>query len=301
MKFSVANKINVEITGNLSRDCEGFLKKIYAFFESPLQAPEFDLTVVLTDQVPEIEKVVSLGKDGYYDKNTLVLKSGHFFTRRNSSTLEIGIPTRVKRGRIPFKRKTPGRHVSDEIIEPVLSLILHKLDCTFLHASALYEEGSVKVLMGWRGTGKTNAILKDFGSREVWSDDLTILDSSGRVYPYLRPIRLYAYNLELLDREYVKKHHLKIRSVFTPPWRPVHYLPLLDKTGKGSAPMKELIYLNDRNSKSLPEDAERIMLFEQSFFMHYRIMLAQSGIFRSRDKTREVVEKALRSSHENKQ
>lgn len=295
MKFSVANRINVSIGGALSRDCQSFLDKIYAHFESPLSAPEFSLNVQVTDQIPDIEKVISLGKDGYYDEKTLVLSSGHFFTSNDSNILEVGVPTRVKRGRIPFKRKTPGRHLSDEIIEPLLSLILHKFSCTFLHASALYEEGSVTVLMGWRGTGKTNAILKDFESRDVWSDDLTILDSKGMVYPYLRPIRLYSYNLELLDPEYVKKHRLKFKSLLTPPWRPVHYLPLQDKTGTGSAPLKVLIYLNDKKSDSLPKDSERIMRFEQSFFTHNRIMLAQSGIFRSNDRTREVVEKALNS------
>jgi hypothetical protein len=297
MKFSVANRINVSIEGSLSRDCQSFLAKIYSHFDAPLSTPDFSLIVKITDDIPDIEKVIVLGKDGYYNAKTLVLNSGHFFTRRNARTLEVGIPKRVKRGRVPFKRETPGRHVSDEIIEPLLTLVLHKLNCTFLHASALYDKGSVTVLMGWRGTGKTNAILKDFGSKEVWSDDLTILDSNGMVYPYLRPIRLYAYNLELLDQEYVKRHHLKLKSLLTPPWRPVHYLPLLDKAGAGSAPLKELIYLNDKKSKSLPRDAERIMRFEQSFFMHYRIMLAQSGIFRSIDKTRIVVEQALNSLH----
>jgi hypothetical protein len=296
MEFSVADRVNVEITGSLSDKCIAFLDKIYGQFSPPVNSPQFSISVGVTDQVPIIEKEISLGKDGYYDKNTLVLSSGHFFIRRDGNTLEVGIPSRVKRGRIPFKRRTPGRHISDEIIEPLLNLILQKIGCTFLHASAVFEKGAVTVLMGWRGTGKTNAILREFESKEIWSDDLAILDSEGYVYPYLRPIRLYSYNLELLNPEYLKEHRLKFRRYLTPPWRPVHYLPLLDKSSKGRAPLKELIFLNNPDSGSLAEDAERIMLFEQSFFQEYKLMLDQSGVFKSKTRTRDVVENALKST-----
>lgn len=89
---------------------------------------------------------------------------------------------------------------------------------TFLHASSLIEAEKATILMGWRGTGKTNAILENIDSKTIWSDDLSILDEEGFIFPYKKPIRLYSYNIPLLKNEYIKKNNLRIRNLFTPKW-----------------------------------------------------------------------------------
>lgn len=175
------------------------------------------------------------------------------------------MPLNVKRGRIPFKRKTSGRHITDEIIEPFLQLSLLASNATFVHASSIYENEKVKVLMGWRGTGKTNAILEDFENKEIWSDDLAIIDSKGFVYPYLRPIRIYSYNLPLLNNDYVIENKLKYKKYFTPPWRPIHYLPL-NKTKITKGALGDFLYLNKVKNRSLATKAQDVMEFEQIFF-----------------------------------
>jgi hypothetical protein len=292
-EFSIAERINVEISGELSNDCISFLKKIYENFDEKCETPKFILKVVVTDEIPKIKKKYSLGKDGYFDEKTLILSSGHFFIRSQDNILKVGIPTKVKRGRIPFKRVTPGRHITDEIIEPLLQIILQRYDATFVHASSIYENGKVSVIMGWRGTGKTNAILKDFEKKEIWSDDLSIIDSEGFVYPYLRPIRLYSYNLPLIDKSYLKTHKLNLKKYITPPWKPVHYLSLQTKSETKKAPMGEMIFLNDKKTRTLAQDSENIMEFEQIFFKNYQIMLNQSRIFKSRPNVKKIIDEAL--------
>ncbi|MCB0462028.1 MAG: hypothetical protein R2816_01335 [Flavobacteriaceae bacterium] len=287
--FSLAQRINIEISGQATKDCVKFLNNIYENFEKKLDNPDYTLKVIVTDKIPKINKVVSLGKDAYYNENTLILNSGHFFIRENDKTLTVGIPFRVKRGRIPFKRNTSGRHITDEIVEPLTNLILLNCDAAFVHASSIYSNGKADILMGWRGTGKTNAILKDFESKDIWSDDLAIIDSNGFVYPYLRPIRLYAYNLALLNKKYIKDHKLNFKSKITPPWRPVHYLPLKKKASVKKAELRSITYLNNPDTKNIAEDAEDIMIFEQSFFEHYKIMLQHSGIFSVKKSVKEIL------------
>jgi len=291
-QFSLAQRINVNIYGSVTKDCLNFIKLIYQNFDKTLESPEATLNIEITDVLPEIENKFQLGKDGYSDDKTLVLSSGHSITREESG-FTIKVPSKVKRGRIPFKRLTPGRHITDEIIEPFLQLLLLDTNATFVHASSVYENEEVDVLMGWRGTGKTNAILKDFGSKEIWSDDLAIIDTDGFVYPYLRPIRLYSYNLPLIDKGYLKNHNLNFKKHITPPWRPVHYLPLKNKNNIKRAKLKKIYYLNNPNSSSLGKDAEEIMHFEQLFFENYRIMLKHLGVFKNKRTVSDIINKAL--------
>ncbi|SMG43632.1 hypothetical protein [Arenibacter troitsensis] len=295
-EFSVAQRINVSVYGTVNSSCESFLKMIYHNFDNTIEAPKYHLKINVSDVIPKIKKTVELGKDAFYDENTLVLKSGHYFIRDSEKSLTVGIPTKVKRGRIPFKRTTPGRHITDEIIEPLLQLLLLNCNATFVHASSIYKDGKVDVLMGWRGTGKTNAILKDMSKNNIWSDDLAIIDNHGYVYPYLRPIRIYSYNIPLLDPEYISKHKLKFKRRITPPWQPVHYLPLSTETGVKSAPLNEFIYLNDRTSKKLAKDAKNIMLFEQIYFKDYQIMLEQAGVFKVKNKVGYIINEALKNA-----
>ena len=128
---------------------------------------------------------------------------------------------------------------------------------------------------------------------------MSIIDSEGFVYPYLRPIRVYSYNIPLLDPDYVKKHKLKRKANLTPPWRPVHYLPLENKTKENKSTLKELIYLNNESTQTLEKDALEIMEFEQIFFKNFEIMLKHSGVFSARSKVDDILKEALKTKQQN--
>ncbi|EDP69546.1 hypothetical protein FBALC1_00290 [Flavobacteriales bacterium ALC-1] len=290
-QFSLANRVNVNISGLLSKSCFNFITLIYKNFDKPLKEPKSVLNVVITNKTPKIENTTSLGKDCIANDKTIVFNTGHFITKTDKG-YNLGVPTKVKRGRIPFKRITSGRHITDELIEPFIQILLLESNATFVHASSIFYNDKVDVLMGWRGTGKTNAILKELNTKEIWSDDLSIIDADGFVYPYLRPIRLYSYNLPLIDKSYRSKHRLDVKKYITPPWRPVHYLPLKNKNTLNKAKLNKLYYLNRPNGLNLPKDAEEIMDFEQLFFDHYKIIMKHLGILKKSNS----IENILRSA-----
>jgi hypothetical protein len=292
--FSVASKINVKILGGFKKKSAEFISAIFADFDGPLDKPNFTINIKLTDNIPKLKEKVSLGKDGVYGENFLVLKTGHYFVRFEKS-IEIGVPTKVKRGRVPFKRSTPGRHITDEVLEPILANILLENGCTFLHAATYIESNKAQVLMGWRGTGKTKSILQEFEKKRIWADDLSILDEAGFVYPYNRPIRIYSYNIPSLSDEYVKNNFLNIKRFFTPPWRPVHYLPInnIDKNSK--VKLGNLTFLNDIHINNLEEISDQIMAFEHVFFEEIKIMLQVAKIFDNQTTTKKIVAKALKN------
>ena len=294
MFFSIAGKVNVSIFGSINQDAADFLGLIYRNFDSKLKDPMFEIVVEITDVIPIIEKKIEFGRDAYCSENTLILKSGHFFIR-TGNVIHIGIPTSVKRGRVPFKRSTVGRHISDEVLEPIIGLALLECGAAFLHASSYVESGKATVLMGWRGTGKTNAILRNIESRLVLSDDLSIIDGDGYVYAYNRPIRIYSYNIKLLKNEYIDKHKLNIRRWITPKWRPVHYLEIKPLLSTKKFKLKKLHYLNAPDSESLDLQAELIMDFEQIFFSGSKILLYKAGLFSKEHSIRNVLSRALRN------
>ncbi|WP_299121229.1 hypothetical protein [uncultured Winogradskyella sp.] len=295
-QFSLANRVNVNIKGLLSKSCLNFIKLIYENFDKPLEDPKSVLNVTITDSIPNIENVTSLGKDCVANDKTVVFNTGHFIVRTEKG-FDIGVPTKVKRGRIPFKRITPGRHITDELIEPFMQILLLESNATFVHASSVLDNGKVDVIMGWRGTGKTNAILKELNTKEIWSDDLSVVDTEGFVYPYLRPIRLYSYNLPLIDKNYRAKHNLDIKKFITPPWQPVHYLPLKNKNTINKAKLNKLYYLNRPNGFNLPKDAEEIMNFEQLFFDHYKIIMKHLGILEEGNSIESVLNSAMNQTN----
>ena len=104
-EFSVAQRVNILISGSCTQKCSDFISLIYENFDEKVKDPTFTLKIIVSDEIPQINKEKSLGKDGYFNNNTLILKTGHFFVRESEKTLIVGVPLKVKRGRIPLKEK----------------------------------------------------------------------------------------------------------------------------------------------------------------------------------------------------
>lgn len=83
------------------------------------------------------------------------------------------------------------------IVLPLLKLFLNRHGLTFIHSSAVELDDQRIALGGWGGTGKTNTLLRLIESGAIYlSDDLTVVDENGGLYPFPRSVNVYHYNLE---------------------------------------------------------------------------------------------------------
>lgn len=280
IELSIANSINITImTESLSRSSVKFLETIYSNFPDKISDSKLNLVIRVSDQIPPKENLIPLGEDAKYCNGYIELAQGHVF-QRTGDTIEVTIPQKVKRGRVPFKRQTPGRHITDEIIEPIAVHCLKGFGITAYHASSrVKEDGVAEVNVAWKSTGKTEAILPYIFKNTVLSDDLCLIDEeNGKLYSYPRPLRLYSYNIDSLKVDKTKKLKLRIQSWFTPFWRPVAYIPIAPPFY--STTKYEKIYLNEilshrttSETKDTSKALELITDFEFAFFRETETML----------------------------
>jgi hypothetical protein len=228
IEFSVANSINVIIDLNsMNRGCVSFLKLIYKDFLPPVVGAKKTIRLSMGEKSFGDEGLIKLGGDAFYSDGFLGLKAGHQF-KKVENFIDVIVPARVKRGRVPFIRPTPGRHISDEILEPLMVSLLQELGIRCYHASSIVGESGVATInIAWRSTGKTDAILPYVFSGRVLSDDLSFVDDeAGVLYAYPRPLRLYSYNIHRLDVSRAERFRLRLKSKLTPAWQPVEYIAL---------------------------------------------------------------------------
>jgi hypothetical protein len=261
---SVADRLNILLeTDTMTRKCASFLDTIYRDFAPPVAQPLVTLRLRVKDLPEPAGDVRRLGQDGWYREGFLQLASGHRFERLGDEVI-VDVPSQVKRGRVPFKRAAPGRHISDELVEPIMVYLLEPFGIRFLHSSAILAEddNQATVRVAWRGTGKTNAILPFLGTGRLMSDDLTPYDSvAGIVHAYPRPLRLYSYNIERLPWSDSEKAKLRRKSYRTPPWQPVAYLPIQPRVM--TTDRCEFIFLNADDERRMdPRDPQTVHLFD---------------------------------------
>ena len=295
-EFVIADKVKVKISSEEKViKCFDFIAKIYDQFEKEGENISYLLNVVITDKLPSYAEVkYKLGKDGFSTENQLFLSSGHCFEIGNSN-ITVYIPTRVKRGRIPFKRGVVGRHVTDEIIEPMLRLIFLKLGMTYVHASTIIENQRAELVMGWRGSGKTEKVLSEIQKgKEIWSDDLAIIDDRGFVYPNLRPIRLYYYNsYKKIKSTFLSSLFYLLKAKVTPKWQPVEYVKLKNHRKEKKIKLHSLTYLNKPVSEDIAQDVEDVINFEFNYFKHIEIMLSHCGFINFNTSPAEILRSAF--------
>lgn len=105
------------------------------------------------------------------------------------------------------------------VVLPLLKLLLNRHGLTFIHSSAVDMDDKRYALTGWGGTGKTNTLLRLIESGAVYlSDDLTVVDENGRLFPFPRSINVYHYNLEgvpSLARKMTRRQRARARIAST--------------------------------------------------------------------------------------
>ena len=292
--FSIANKINVYIENNFSnKKFNDFIENAFLNFDDIVEEPLYNIKLYVKKNNIFSNYQFELGNDMKKVKNGIVFPTGHEYYFNNKD-YKIIIPLKVKRGRIPWRRTTPGRHVVDEVLEPFLQLVLNSFRYTFLHASCILEDKGANISMGWRHSGKTEKLLPFINDYEIWSDDFIILSDEGKVYPYPRPIRLYSYNLPLLPINKKQLWSLKLKSFFTPPWQPVKYWNF-KKPSKIHANINKIELLNNLEG-DIAEMSQLIMNFEHNFYSKEKIFLKKyllKNIFTVKQIVRSAISKKI--------
>jgi hypothetical protein len=89
-----------------------------------------------------------------------------------------------------------GVYLQAQVLEPIMYLKLLDSDLLLMHAAGVERDGHAHVYAASGGTGKTtfSIALLDAGFK-LLGDDLLIVDvRRNLVYPYPRPLHLFAYN-----------------------------------------------------------------------------------------------------------
>lgn len=108
-----------------------------------------------------------------------------------------------------------GAFVQGQLLEPVIYLKLLERNVLFMHAAGVARDGRAFVFPAHGGTGKTTLALALVNHGfELLGDDLLMVETnSGIVYPYARPLHLFAYNLKSLPVPFALKSIIRFKDV----------------------------------------------------------------------------------------
>ncbi len=135
--------------------------------------------VQLNDTVPEIRYQESVGRGGFGIQVTI------------GDTTEIEVSSVV--GHSPHVLYT-------NVVEPIVRWKLVEKGHALVHAACFTTGDSAHLITARTDTGKTTTMLKvlDHSECEFVSDDLCLIDSSGRVRPYPKPLTISNHTVHAL-------------------------------------------------------------------------------------------------------
>lgn len=88
------------------------------------------------------------------------------------------------------------------VVEPILRWHLVKSGHALVHAACVVDDGRAYLITARTDTGKTTTMLKILDEMDVsfLSDDLVIIDATGKVLAYPKPLTISAHTLRALKR-----------------------------------------------------------------------------------------------------
>lgn len=111
------------------------------------------------------------------------------------------------------------------LLMPMIDIMLIFSDSTLVHAAAVKIGNRTVLLAAKGGTGKTITaiqLVKEFGAKYI-GDDFVIVDKSGKVYSFPKPMVFYSYHKTYLNQ--IKGNNI---SSINKLLLPQSWLPLLD-------------------------------------------------------------------------
>ncbi|HHT9144144.1 MAG: hypothetical protein Q7J76_03260 [Candidatus Brocadiaceae bacterium] len=210
MKCIVAN-ITIELSGsgevynNISKELSGF----------PETKEDSEVCFTINTKKLEVPPDVTVASDIFYNARYFALKStplkfeikGRIFEKE---PLEVNVYPAIPRKRSFRTRErfrdwnfftieeTLAKNFVYNIFDFVMELKLLVNSSSFIHASSLEKDGKAILFVAAGGIGKTS-IMMQMLKKEGWkylADDLSIIDSNGRVYFNPKYIQIYPYNIK---------------------------------------------------------------------------------------------------------
>lgn len=210
MKFIVTN-IPIELSGsgevynNISKELSGF----------PETKEDAEVCFTINTKKLEVPPDVTVASDIFYNARYFALKStplkfeikGRIFEKE---PLEVNVYPAIPRKRTFRTRErfrdwnfftieeTLAKNFVYNIFDFVMELKLLVNSSSFIHASSLEKDGKAILFVAAGGIGKTS-IMMQMLKKEGWkylADDLSIIDSNGRVYFNPKYIQIYPYNIK---------------------------------------------------------------------------------------------------------
>lgn len=155
---------------------------------------------------PRASKAVVVQRDA-------VLWREHLGALGANFRIVFGEPVRVQVG--PLLALSP-HVVYTNLVEPVVRFLLVLGGRMLLHAAAVQLEGRTVMLSARTDTGKTSTILNLLAAQGgvFYSDDMVLLDPSGAITRYPKPLTISAHTVRAMPR-----HRLGLHSRLTLPLR----------------------------------------------------------------------------------
>jgi len=210
MKFIVAN-IPIELSGN--GEVYNNISKELSGYPETNETPEVIFRI--STKIFEIPHNVTVASDILYNARYFALKNaslnfeikGKIFEK---GQLEVNVcPVIKKKGILKIRQRfrdwnfftieeTLAKNFMYNIFDFIMELKFLVKGSSFIHASSIEKNGKAIVFVAAGGVGKTSIMLQILKKTD-WrylSDDLSIVDSDGRVYFNPKYIQIYPYNVK---------------------------------------------------------------------------------------------------------
>jgi len=203
MFFNVHNIFKFALEGEISEKIKKYFHNELGCFETKGRTPDLKVRLVSHIPDPRVNFYPNSGRDNKY-----------FYTRDQYSR-KVGI---FSNSEVIAESEVLGSFLLEDIIEPLALIHFLKKGYTFLHASAVSNNGQALVFSAFPKTGKTNAALSLIKSGyDFLSNELIIVSDRGEVFSYPRPLALYPYNLEafpeiidiVANKKFLKKKEIE--------------------------------------------------------------------------------------------
>lgn len=194
MKFIIHSKLIISIDTKDSRYKRYFTNEYSRVSGFEPASDAIRIQVKIVKEIPKLD-----GKDYIYRSNRFkkIFNYQYGISGINSDIVTIYFKDEWF-GKLYAKNLT--LFLQAQILEPIIYFKLLQKNVLFMHAAGVSLDGNGYLFPAYGGTGKTTLSLGLMGEGfNFLGDDLLLVEpDTGIVYPYLRPLHVFTYNISTL-------------------------------------------------------------------------------------------------------